>query len=396
MLDKDSNFKNLVNLESLKDSGQAQLDFDLYRLVSTKTSVEICVNNDHIVPHFKIEDLKNSAIEHLIEKITQNTQTVQDNSYILAAVTSLTLDLLLGRHKKQKKSERAGWYDVYVVNLHLGNYSFNLEMQNLNEFFRLLTYLSDTILLASTPKFRPFLRPVTDTEVNKIKEKMGKKFGEAEASALEQLKRHITQDFYRLLIFTNLYRRYSHLRNVDVKRRLIWTFKRTSLVYQLIMGKTLREVIDEEDKFLRHEFKYIERSSAIELNERLIWEDLFEIESGDDGINSYFGSIQPISRFLSKYFIQIRVTCNLSMSLLDAVGPRKMVKEIEANLNNMSLHFLKPKGKLDVTLDFGIESMDVKFKEEKPNYEKKIMFCQKSIENFLQNPMKRLAYRILT
>lgn len=389
MLNIDKSFKNLVNLEDFKENYDSNREFDLYRIVSTKISIEVSLNNELVIADVLKGDYTLKKIEPLLQLIDEKTQKIQENAYSLFSVSSLTLDLLLGKQNPKKTLKNDHWYDIYVINLHLGNYSVNLELTYLNEFIRLIAYLNDTIVLAQTSEFRPFLNPVTQKDIDLLKQKMGRKFGEKEMAALNALKKHINQDFYRLLIYTNLYRRYSHLRNVDVKRRLIWTFKRTSLIYQLIMGKTLREVIDEEDTFLRHEFKYIERNNAIEMNNRLLLTDLLEIEPGDDGFSSYFKSLEPIGKFFSTFYVKMRITCNMSLSLLDAVSPRKMVKQIEANISNLSINLLKPKGKLALDFEMAIELLDVKFKEETPNYEKELKLTQKNIESILHDPFMK-------
>lgn len=414
----------MINPNEMKQKSSTKLDFDLFKLTATQMSVSISSADKSIVPEGLLTELdvaekkdkktkaafKQLNIDHYQREFDRKQLELQSESYNLVVISGFALELLLGR-KDNKKAKKYLLYDIYTVNFNLGNYAFNLEMTNLNYFVQMLTHFSDTMLTSHISDFRPLIKPISDKEVRTLKEKMGNKFGTDEEAILKEMRKHIVRDYYRLLFYTNLYRKYGHLTSLDVKRRLIWTFKRSSVMYQLISGKTLKEIISEEDKFLRHEFKYLEKQSAIELNNKLMQGEWFDfdvtdISDSDQRKNnlSYFqkhlASVKNKFQGILDYQIDIKLTFSMSLSLIKLsqddqiksqhTGKRKqkyrLLKELDTNLNNCVFELKKPLGPLQATLDFNIESLEVRFREEIPNYQKSLHLNQQIIEEYLQSP----------
>lgn len=411
----------MVNPNDIKQKSKDKLDFDLYRLTSTEMSVSICSADRSIVPAGLItevnaaetkdpktkEAFKSLNIDHYQKEFNKKQQELQNDSYNLVTISGFTLELLLGR-KDTKKAKKYLMYDIYIIHFHLGNYGFNCEMTNLNYFVQMLSHLSDTMLTSHISDFRPLIKPITAKDADALKARMGSRFGPQEEELLKKMRHYIVRDYFRLLLFTNLYRKYGALASIDVKKRLIWTFKRSSVIYQLISGKTLKDIINEEDKFLRHEFKYLEKLSAIELNNKLLQGNIFEIEFTDEDIQKTKGlsSFQKLLIRVHKKFqnifdfeIYTKVSFSMSLSLLklgdmptsttDLHLPKpkyRLLKELDTNLNNCVLELRYPSGPLQGSCNFSIESIEVRFTEEKPNYERSIHFNQETIAEYIQTP----------
>lgn len=408
----------MVNPNEIKANSGCKVDFDLFKLTSTKMSVSICVTNRSIVPEGLITELKAAEkkdsktkeafkslnIDHYQSEFNKKQLEFKSLSYNLLDISGFALELLLGK-KETKKGKSRKLYDWYAVNLNLGKYSINIETTNLNHFVQLLNHYSDTMLTSHISDFRPMITPMTDEQATMLRSKLGSKFGAEDEIILKEMRKHIVRDYFRLLLYTNLYRKYGTLTNLDVKRRIIWTFKRSSVMYRLITGKTPMDIILNEEKFFIKEMKYLEKSNAIQFSNSVNQGDLFdfdEINAAQPHLNNFQklmynikGQFGPVL----KYDIQLRVSFSVNLSLLklDKINSmvenqpgsepkQRLVKELDTNLNNCVFELKKPSGPLQASMSFEIESIDVRFREDKPNFQKSTYFNQYKIDEYIRDP----------
>ena len=380
----------MANINDIHRKSKQTTVFDFYNLIITKLSLEFNSNTDRIVPdEFNMDLSKISDVSKFVEYFDKFLLQTQDTSFVLMAINNFCLDLMLGHHpnethsKLKKKVKRKEIYDISLISLHLGNYSFNFELHQMNNFIIVFNRLIDTNLLMHTSEFRPFLKPITKKDEENLRKALGKKYSPEDEAALKSIKGLILRDYCRLLVYTTLYKKYGYLQSIDVKRRIIWKFKKSSLIYQLIMGKTLKDILAEQDNFLKNEFKYIEKRNAIDLNDKLIYEELLNIQPGDGGLDLYLKNLRPIESKMGEYHFQIRISTSMTMSLFDIAGKEtKALRELEVNLTNMAFTLVKPKGQLNMDINLLFENLEVRFIEDlKAN--RKFQFCDSTIHELI-------------
>lgn len=408
-LNKDGWFRRLANLNTIEQQMKVPVNFDLFKIESSKITLSLCCTSTDIVPKkFKdtmsLMNAKGQSSEKVklrqldavtfIQEFLASLGGIRESQYTLVSITQLALELLLGKRKENTgKPKNQRLYDVYLLNCNLGNYDLSIELDNLNLLVEMTTYYLDTIMLSDSSSFRPFLKPITQQDVTSIKARMKTRFGLEEEKALEVLKKHVTKDYMRLMLYVSLLRKYGSLSNVDTKRRIIWTFKKSSLIYQLITGKTLRDIILEENEFLRKETKYLEKSCAIEFNDRLINFELFSLEPGEDDFENYLRQLVNLAKnHLSNYQMNVSISfsCRLSLFELDtkqsSLKSRQMIKQLEVSIDKIEGVAKKPLGEFSIEAGLEVGEVMVQFlnrHSEDGEEETPLKFNEVNIEDLL-------------
>lgn len=370
MVGADGTFKGFANINDIRRSATHDITYEAFNLLSSRISLDINFNSSKIVPDkFKDDLSKVKEITEFVEYFDQFLLKTQNTSFELVSTVNLSLDLLLGMEQApnttKKKTQQL--YDVYGLSLHLGTFTVNFDLQYMNDFLLVTKNLVDLLVLSNITEFRPFLKPVTAKECAELQKARGKEFTPEEQATLKQLRQLIIRDYFRLYSYTALFKKYKSLSDIDVKRRLIWKFKKGSMIYQLLMGKTQMQLAEEEQAFLKEEVDYIEKKKAIDLNDRLYYESILGIEPGESGFDIYIKNIKDASNFLSPYCLMIKVSLDINVNLMDLPEGQQRIsstKELEAEITNICTTFVKMKGALMFDVGFKIDKVELKFKEQ--------------------------------
>lgn len=362
---------------------------DTFRLNISKISLESNQRDARIVPewlHSNLSEFKD--VQRIVEYFDKFIAQSQDKAFLLSSVSNFSITFVIGMKSKTKKtsfwsSKTTGSLEFLSIDCHLGDYMINFELNNMNNFLIVMNKLYDTFLLTHTAEFRPYIQPLTNQDKNDLEKHLKKPLTPQQLEAFHALKHLVVQDYFRLLLYTNLFRKYKRVRSIDVRRRLIWKFKKTSLIYQLVMGKTLQDVLREEKDFFKAEKSFNEKLMAIQLNEKLIFENLFKIEEGNSYFDLYMRNIKTIERWLSAYELSFKITGNFSMNLYDVFGNKeKPERELELSLKSMVLTLTKPRGPLVIDLNFDVQDFQIKFSDD-VNSNSKISISPRAIQKFI-------------
>lgn len=355
--------------------------------------------------HKSTDRFKDLDMNYYHQEFIKKQEDLRNASYSLASITGLALELLFGK-KSTKYAKNNPFYEIYTINLNLGTYSFNIEMINLNYLVELINHLSNTMLTSQISDYRPFIKPITKIETETIKQRLASKHETDDYGSLDHLRRCVVQDYFRLLLFTNIYRKYGHLTNIDVKKRLIWTFKRSSILYKLIYAKTPADIAKDEAKYIDNEHIYMDKMAAFNMNKRINSENDeyhdYMRKSGQN--NGKTNDLHKIAYTIKKHFgivfdddICMKVTFSVNMSLLkikslkssdphDIKEKQIFVKEIDMNINDIVIEYAKAGGLFESRVNVEIKSIDVGFRDKRIDYDKSSQFKMQSLDEYIHSP----------
>ena len=100
VVDEKGIFKNIVNINDLKQGKESRTTFELFRLSSTKIQLEININKHKLVSGDFYEQLKSQKIQdigYFGQQFVEGIKQKQDSSFVLASITSLHMDVLISR-----------------------------------------------------------------------------------------------------------------------------------------------------------------------------------------------------------------------------------------------------------------------------------------------------------
>ncbi len=386
---------DFIDTKKVRESTSQDIKYELFNISSHRISLDISFNTNEIIPEeFKKDLSKEKDVSKFIKYFDEFLLKSQNTSFELLSTINLALDLLLGMEKAPNATKKKAhhFFDVYGLLLHLGTLTVNFDLQYMNDLLIVTKHIGELLVLGNITEFRPFLKPITEKEEKELRKAIGRDFTPEEQEILKRLRSLIVRDYFRLYSYTILFKKYKSLPNIDVKRRLIWKFKKASMVYQLLMGKTQLQIAEEEQRFLKQEEEYLDKKKAIDLNDRLYTQSLLSIEPGDSGIDIYIKNFKEVSQILSPYCLMIRVTLNIKVNLMDLPEGQNRIsssKALEAEIKNICLTFEKKKGAMFVDVGFKIDTLEVKFKEqiEKPS----LSFVSETIKKVLAEDTKVYA-----
>lgn len=398
----DGVYNGFIDTKKIRQSASHDIKYEAFNIASRRISLDINFNTIEIVPeNFKADLSKENDVSRFAKHFDEFLLKTQNSSYELLSTVNMSIDLLLGMEQPpnaSNKKKTRQFFDVYGLMLHLGTFTVNFDLKYMDDMLFVMKHIRDLLVLGNITEFRPFLKPITDKEVLELRKAVGRDFAPAEEEILKRLRFFIVQDYFRLYSYTILFKNYSALEEIDVKRRLIWKFKKASTIYQLVMGKTQMQLADEEQVFLKQEAEYLEKKKAIDLNNRLYYESLLDVEPGESGLDIYIKNISRVNSFLSPYCLMVKVSLNIKVNLMSISedtgqhSPRKVAeatKALEAEVNNICVTFVKMKGALMFDVGFKLNSMELKFKD--PINENSMNFVSETIKKVLIDEVKVYA-----
>ena len=385
-LSNESIYKTLDDNKKDKESSgqkqQQQKPYEQFEISSSRISVGINFNSSEIVPEdFKTDLSKENDVSRFAKHFDDFLLKTQNTSYELISTVDMSIKLLLGmiqptNSSGKMKSRRL--FDVYELQLHLGTFTINFDLHYMRDMLIIAEHMKELLVLADITEFRPFLKPITDKEVVELHKALGRDFTPAEQPFLKSLRKLIIRDYFRLYFYTILFQKYRSIKEIDIKRRLIWKFKKASTIYQLLMGKTQMQLAEEEQGFLKQEVEYLEKKKAIDLTDRIYNESLFNIEPGESAFDIYIKNFGRLNDFLLPYHVMIKVTLEIEVNLMSFAKSKNVYtstedfedwkekeadRALEAEVKNICIKLVKTNGSLKFDVGFNLDLVELKFKE---------------------------------
>lgn len=367
-LTKEGSFRGMFNMNEFPNLNRAKAsEPDFFQIHIRYFGLEINFLSEPMIPdELAKKDLKKTAdVNELTKYFKEFAEKHKDSTFTLMAAEGIRFDLM-GAHDGEtvKVFEILQLYNIVAVSLHLGSVSMNFDLDHLNDFLKVVANLRAIMLLSQTADFRPFFKPITKDLTQKMEKKYGPQvLTEEVKQGLKEIGKLIIKDYFRLFMFTKLLRGYGGTEGLDVKKRLTWKFKKSSLIYQLMMGCTLAELLEKEKTFFASEKQYVEMKKAIQLHERLLVEDQIKLAAGESALETYVKNIRKVSDLLHKAFLNIRISIGLKASLVDLEN--RNTNDLDIELGNHVIEFKKPKGDLKGQLTYRLDRIYVQIEEAK-------------------------------
>lgn len=367
-LTPDKSFRGMFNMSEFPNLSRTRAsEPDFFQIHLEYFGLEVNVLKEPMVPEeMSKKDLKNTAnVNELTKYFKEFAETHKHTAFTLMAARGIRLDVM-GAHDDETVVvlDRLQLYNIVAVSLHMGDVSINFDLEQLNDFLKVVANLRAIMLLSQTAEFRPFFKPITKKTFQEMDAKFGPQiFNQEVRKGLTEIGKLIVKDYFRLFMFTKLLRSYGGTDGLDVRKRLVWKFKKSSLIYQMLMGCTLSQLMEKEKQFFDSEKKFMEMKKAIQLHERLMVEDQIKIAAGETPMEVYVKNIRNVSELLNKVFLNIRISIGIRASLVDLDDCN--VNDLDIGLGNHVIEFKKPKGDLKGQFSYRLDRLFVKIEEPK-------------------------------
>lgn len=379
---------NFIDLKEVEKFKHPKTKYINYSLNSSKISLEVNVMEDEIVPyHFmvkenlsKVDDL-GQFVQYFEDFIIKTEKT----SYEILSVRGIRINCLTGSHTETIKKKTSCVYDIIAVDIHLGNYAMNLELSNFNYMLETVNRLNDILFLAQTPEFRPFYKPITPQFMTRFRQEYGSKLQDKDEDLLKILKKSIVRDYYRFCIYASLTRKYECLLKIDAKKRIIWSFMKHSLTFQLISGQSPFFLLEQEKELFLSEYSYKRKEEAIKLNNISQYEKKMDVQPGDTSLDIYAKNLVPFKEFAAKFHFQIYIATNFQINFLRNMDDGRQLKELEVKINNVNVTAVNPQEDPVLEMVMEIQEIYVLICSDKPksSVKKENDFTKSDFKNFL-------------
>lgn len=344
-------------MNELEKKIQKDSVLELFRFTSSNISVEMSISSKEIIP----QELKSSENMKDILKVSEYFKNFiemsKSTAFQLFSLDQSTVEAIVGFHNDRNKAKRSNVHDIFVFNINIGYFSFNIHHQYIINTIIIIMKLIDMINLLHSPSIRPLLKPITDNEVSKLGDLNPK-----EKEALKLLRRSIVEDYFRLHYYMSLIRRYrTSIKLVDVKRRIISRYKQSSLVYQMISGKTFLQVVLQDLKLYGDEAKYLEMRAAVDMNRQAQYEEVMQIKDTDTKMDIYMKNLRPSFQYFARYFFRLRLTTSSSINIKPILIEDNLVHETTMAFKNIELDIENPKDEHRAKIKVQMDSIQIYF-----------------------------------
>ena len=379
MADEDGRIGDFIDLNTVGYASDGKkASYDCYRLHLSEAVLELSVEREPIIPQSLLVDLKNmSDTGKMADHFDRLIQKRASHSFNLLSWTHLKIDILCGFSSKYA-STRCKKYEIILVDINLGNFQFNFDLNLLNEFMLLMNKTMNLLLLKQLEYVRPFFKPLKKSDIDALWRYRGNKLTEKDRGLLMDIKAEIIQDHFRLLPYLLLLKNYSGGFLYDVEKRINWSFRRSSLTYQLITGQSYLQIAEQEKKLFASEQKFINGVKEYFVKDANALKEFLEVKPEDTPLDVFLKNCREVNNYQKDLFYKFRICTSFELNLLNSVSkdPDDFLlnvidpeepdscerrRDLEIKLSNICVEVTLPKGNFRCEVEAIVGPMSVQF-----------------------------------
>ena len=350
--DKDYNFKDLFNVNNLMGTFSQTTRLIYLNTLVQRVSLEVYLGVNQILPTTIDNDLKNKDPAYFVEYFRKLNNTRRGDFIEIFIIEKLEVDKILSHDQNDTTSMPLQGGIVYV---HISDISLNLQLTVMSEITNIINYIDSIQALKQISSLRPDLRVMTSKYMSEFSSK--NKLARDQIDQLKLINKELARESMAIPIWRDLYTTYAGMDNVDVKRRLIFRYRLSSLIYQLIYGQNYEQIKQEEGEFFAKEKAYLDKLDEIAKNEALrnnpqpVQQE--QPEQTQDIRQRVHHQLSKISRLTWKFHIHFRLHTNLYINMLDP----NFKRELTLVLKGMDLNIVKPRGRFHANIGLMIKNL---------------------------------------
>jgi len=267
-------------------------------------------------------------------------------------IEKLEVDIILAHDQNDTTSMPLQGGIMYT---HISDISVNVQLGIMAEITNIMNYINSIQALKQIAAMRPDLKVMTSKYMSNFTSKH--KLARDQIDRLKLINKELMRECMAIPIWRDIYTSYSGMDNIDVKRRLIFRYRLSSLVYQLIYGQSYEQIRQDEREFIIKENQYLDKLDEIAKNEALKNNpnqdqqapsdpSLPNADTGEDMRKKVDRQLSKVSKLSWKFHIHFRLHTNLFINMLDT----NLNREVTIVLKGLDLNIVKPRGRFHVNI----------------------------------------------
>lgn len=330
------NFKDLFNLKNLLDTLSPSTKLIYLNTVIERLKLEVYLGSNPILPQTIDQDLKVNPPSYYVDYFYRINASRQGDHLDLFVMDTLNIDIILGHDTSDTSNVP---FQGLIFYCNLKDITINSQLGVMSEITAILNYASG---LGALKKIND-VRPPVSVMSKSFYDQMVKKYNLSGSSlqAFRTIQRELIRESMALAIWRDLFIKYAVLDNLDVRRRMIYRYKLSSLVYQLYMGYHRDAIKKDLDRFVLEETEYLARAEQILQAKKLQDPNIMQADPNEDLRGKVNRNLVNISKKTWKFHIHFRLHANMYINMLDS----SFTRDLTVVLKGLDVNIVKPRGR---------------------------------------------------
>jgi len=343
--DAQGNFKDLFNLKNLMSTLSGTTELIYLNLFIQRITLEIYMGNNQILPATLDQDLNTKEPAYFVDYF-QKLNSRRTGSYVdLFILDTFSTDVILGHDKADNSALPINGVILYTS---LREMTINVQLSILSQITEILNYVTSIQALAKVIDMTPPIGIITKAQATEYAKELN--LNQTQIIALKQIQKEIIREHFAVALWRDLFIKYSALDTIDVRRRMIFKYKQSSLIYQLIYGRTKKEISDDLAKFIKEEQEYVRKVEELAAAQAIKDSEGAppqaapgQPEDMRTRMNKLFGKI---SKQTWKFHAHARLHANFYINYLD----QNFRKELSFIFRGLDVNVVKPRGRFHANI----------------------------------------------
>lgn len=351
-LDGQGNFKNLLNVKNLLSTCAQGTSLIYLSNFLAKMSFEIYFGKTQVLPKNIDEEIRTKEPAYFVDYF-HKLNAKRGDYFDCLLLDNLSVDIILGIDQGDT-SEMPLQALLFYVNLK--DLKLNLQISVLSELALILGNISAISSLSKVSEVRPLLKVMSRNEMDGWANKLSLDLGQKKQ--LKEINRELIQESLRLPIWRSVHSKFSALEGIDVNKRLGFSYRRSSLIYRLIFGRTGKQVEEDYAAYVKYELEEIKRKEIEAENERKRQNAQQATPTVDEDLRTKIDKhLVKITKATGKFHIQIRLHSNVEIDLLN----ENFKREFTFFIKGIDFNVVKPRGRFQASIGLMIRTVQMKF-----------------------------------
>lgn len=311
-----------------------------------RACLEVYLGITQILPTTIDTDLKEREPSYFVDYFQKLNNRRRGDFVEIFIIDTLGVDIILAHDQNDTTSMPLQGGIMYT---NIKEISFNVQLGIMAEITNILNYVNSIKALNDISAMRPDLKVMTSKYMSQFASKH--KLTREQIDRLKLINKELARETMAIPIWRDLYTTYAAMDNLDVKRRLTFRYRLSSLIYQLIHGENYDLIKADEREFFNKERAYLDKLEELarnEANKNNPPAQPTAPEQPDDMRAKVDKQLSKISKVSWKFHVHFRLHTNLFVNMLDA----NLKRELTVVLKGMDLNIVKPRGRFHVNIGF--------------------------------------------